>query len=100
VHDIAAIRAAVDVPLDIYIEGADDFGGPVRYHDIPEIVRVAAPVYLKFTMRNAPNTYPAGGHLASVVQALSAERIRRAEIGLALLARYAPDAVASPVARP
>jgi hypothetical protein len=100
VHDIAAIRAAVDLPLDIYIEGADDFGGPVRYHDLPEIVRVAAPVYLKFTLRNAPNTYPAGGHLASVVQALAAERVRRAEIGLALLARYAPDAIASPVARP
>jgi hypothetical protein len=44
VTDIAAIRAAVTVPIDIYIEGADDFGGPVHYHDLPEIVRVAAPM--------------------------------------------------------
>jgi hypothetical protein len=99
VHDIAAIRAAVRLPLDIYIEGADDFGAPVRYHDLPEIVRVAAPVYVKFTVRNAPNTYPSGGHLAPAVLALAAERVRRASIGLALLRRYLPDAVASPVAR-
>jgi Peptidase family U32 len=97
VLDIAAIRAAVDLPLDIYIEGSDDFGGPVRYYDLPEIVRVAAPVHLKFTVRNAPNTYPSGSHLASVVLALAAERVRRASIGLALLSRYAPDAEASPV---
>src|SRR3954471_15957798 len=99
VPDIAAIRAAVSLPLDIYIEAADDFGGPVRYHDLPEIVRVAAPVYLKFTVRNAPNTYPSGGHLSSVVLALAAERVRRASIGLALLARSMPDAVVSPVHR-
>ncbi|MGZ4627141.1 MAG: U32 family peptidase [Kineosporiaceae bacterium] len=99
VQDIAAIRAAVSLPLDVYIEGADDFGGPVRYHDLPEIVRVAAPVFVKFTVRNAPNTYPSGAHLAPVVLALAAERVRRASIGLALLARYAPDAVASPVPR-
>ena len=43
---IAAIRAVVDVPLDIYVEVPDNVGGFVRLHEIPEIVRVAAPVYL------------------------------------------------------
>jgi hypothetical protein len=96
VADIAEIRAATSLPLDVYIEGADDFGGPVRYHDLPEIVRVAAPVHLKFTVRNAPNTYPSGGHLAGVVTALAAERVRRASIGLALLHRSGPAVRASP----
>jgi hypothetical protein len=41
---IAAIRAAVDVPLDIYIEAPDNLGGFIRMHEIPEIIRVAAPV--------------------------------------------------------
>ncbi len=100
VADIAEIRAATSLPLDIYIEGADDFGAPVRYHDLPEIVRVAAPVHLKFTVRNAPNTYPAGGHLAGVVTALAAERVRRASIGLALLHRRGLDLRASPWAAP
>jgi len=63
---IAAIRQAVSVPLDLYIEGPDDFGAPVRHYEIPEIVRVAAPVYLKFAVRNAPNIYPAGEQLDAV----------------------------------
>jgi hypothetical protein len=72
----------VTIPVDVYIEAADDFGGVVRYYDIPDIVRVAAPVYLKFTVRNAPGSYPSGGHLRETVLALSRERVRRAEIGL------------------
>jgi hypothetical protein len=92
---LAAIRAAVDIPLDIYVESPDDQGGFVRHFEIAEIVRVAAPVYLKFGLRNAPNIYPSGSHLATLATALGVERVRRAEIGLGLLARYAPDAVGS-----
>jgi Peptidase family U32 len=93
---IAAIRAAVDLPLDVYIEAADDFGGPVRHYETPEMVRVAAPIYLKFTVRNAPSIYPAGQHLEPTVVTLSRERVRRAEIGLGILRRYHPEAVPSP----
>ncbi len=89
-EQIASIRDAVSAPLDIYIEGADDFGGPVRHYDIPEIVRIAAPVHLKFTVRNAPGIYPSGGHLHQVVVATAEERVRRAAIGLGLLKRHAP----------
>src|SRR5207253_4520148 len=32
---IAAIRAAVDVPLDVYVEAPDNVGGFVRLHEIP-----------------------------------------------------------------
>ena len=85
---IAAIREVVDLPLDIYVEGADDFGGLVRHYEIPEIVRVAAPVHLKFTIRNSPGIYPAGEQLETVVLASARERVRRAAIGLALLNRY------------
>jgi hypothetical protein len=97
---IASIRQAVDVPLDIYVEGADDFGGTVRYYEVPEIVRVAAPVYLKFTVRNAPGLYPVGRHLAAAAVETARERVRRAEIGLAMLARHRPEAVASRDGRP
>jgi hypothetical protein len=89
---IAAIRAAVAAPLDVYIEGADDFGAPVRHYDLPDIVRVAAPVYVKFAVRNAPNLYPSGGHLEAVAVATARERVRRAAIGLSMLKRYFPEA--------
>lgn len=92
---IAAIRAAVDIPLDIYVEAPDDLGGFVRLYEIPEIVRVAAPVYIKFGLRNAPNIYPAGQHIEAVSLGLTRERVRRAKLGLDLLRRYYPDAIGS-----
>ncbi|MFC0529902.1 U32 family peptidase [Phytohabitans kaempferiae] len=93
VAHIAAIRQAVSIPVDVYIEGADDFGAPVRYYELPSIVRVAAPVYAKFTVRNAPNIYPSGRHLRGVAIDTARERVRRAAIGVALLKRHYPEAV-------
>jgi hypothetical protein len=84
---IAAIRAAVDIPLDVYVESPDSLGGFVRHHEIPELIRVASPVYLKFGLRNAPDVYPSGTHLDTVTVALSRERVRRARLGLELLER-------------
>ncbi|MGH3146276.1 MAG: U32 family peptidase, partial [Rubrobacter sp.] len=60
---LAAIRAATEVPLDVYVEVPDDFGGFVRHYEIPDLVRVASPVVVKFGLRNAPNIYPSGTHL-------------------------------------
>ena len=40
---IAAIRQAVDIPLDIYVEAPDDLGGFVRLYEIPELVRSLLP---------------------------------------------------------
>jgi len=95
---IAAIRQAIDAPIDFYVEAPDDFGGTVRHYEIAELVRIAAPIYLKFGVRNAPGLYPSGQHIEPTVIALSRERVRRAALGLALLRRYSPDAVASPIA--
>jgi hypothetical protein len=85
--DLAALRRAVVVPLDVYIEAPDDVGGFVRYHDLVEIVRVTAPVYVKFGLRNAPAVYPSGGHLDSTTNCLGVERVRRARLALDVLAR-------------
>jgi hypothetical protein len=92
---IAAIRAAVDIPLDIYVEAPDNVGGFVRMHEIPDLIRVAAPVYVKFGLRNAPDVYPAGTHLEATTVALSRERVRRARLGLELLARSGFEAKTS-----
>src|SRR6185436_378724 len=84
---IAAIRATVDVPLDIYVEAPDNLGGFVRHYELPRLVDVAAPIYAKFGLRNAPDVYPSGGHLDATTVALSRERVRRARVGLDLLHR-------------
>ena len=89
---IAAIRAAVDLPIDFYVEAPDTLGGFVRLHEIPELIRVAAPVYVKFGLRNAPDIYPSGTHLEQTAVALSRERVRRARLGLELLERSGYEA--------
>lgn len=92
---LAAIRAAVDCPLDVYVESPDNVGGFVRLHEIPELVRIAAPVYLKFGLRNAPDVYPSGSHLESLAVSLTRERVRRARLGMELLARSGMRATTS-----
>ncbi len=94
---IAAIRHSIDAAIDFYVEAPDDFGGTVRHYETAELVRVASPIYLKYGLRNAPNIYPSGQHIEATVLNLSRERVRRAAIGLALLKRYLPTAVASPI---
>jgi len=94
---LAAMRQVLSIPLDLYIEGPDGLGGFTRYYEAPEIIRVAAPVYLKFGLRNAPNIYPSGVHLEAAAIATGRERVRRAAIGLELLARAGVDFAASPV---
>jgi hypothetical protein len=84
---IAAIRAVIDIPLDVYIESPDNLGGYLRYHELAELVRVASPIYLKFGLRNAPDVYPAGSHLEGTTVALTRERVRRARLGMELLER-------------
>lgn len=99
IGELAAFRAELATILDLYVEGPDGLGGFLRYHDIGEIVRVAAPVHLKFGLRNAPNIYPSGDHLEAAAVSSGRERVRRAAIGLEHLARQRPDAVASPTGR-
>ncbi|SDN98969.1 hypothetical protein [Alkalicoccus daliensis] len=86
---IAAFREALFAPLDLYIESPDNLGGFLRYYELPEIVRIAAPVYLKFGLRNAANIYPSGVHLEAVSVSQAKEKVHRAAVGIETLKRYA-----------
>jgi hypothetical protein len=88
---LAALRQVVSIPIDLYIESPDGLGGFTRYHEIAELVRVGAPIYLKFGLRNAPNIYPSGVHLEQVAVQTGRERVRRASLGLEMLARLSHD---------
>jgi hypothetical protein len=89
--ELGELRAACSVPLDVYVEVPDDQGGFVRFYEVPEMIRLAAPVYVKLGIRNAPNIYPAGLHLADTAVKLGRERVRRAELVLRLLRERAPE---------
>ncbi|MEK0313240.1 U32 family peptidase [Cohnella sp. 56] len=92
---LAAIRQAVDMPLDIYVEAPDTLGGFVRHYEIAELIRLMSPVYIKFGLRNHPDVYPSGAHLEGANVALCVERVRRAALGMQMIGRYCPDAVPS-----
>ncbi|MBI4723178.1 MAG: hypothetical protein HY769_09350 [Candidatus Stahlbacteria bacterium] len=44
---LASLRQAVDIPLDLHIMLTDSFGGYIRLYEAPEMVRVCAPCYFK-----------------------------------------------------
>lgn len=94
---IGAIRQAVDIPIDLYIEVPDNFGGFVRYYEMPRIIQVGAPVYFKFGLRNSPDIYPSGVHLEDLAVKMGRERLHRARLALDLLEEYGPEYRMSPV---
>jgi hypothetical protein len=93
VTELSAVRGACTAPLDVYVEVPDDQGGFVRFYEVPDMIRVAAPLYVKLGLRNAPNVYPAGLHLRETAIRLGRERVRRAELVLRLVAERAPELV-------
>lgn len=44
---LGAIRQAVDIPIDIHTENPESSGGFIRHYEVPDMIRAAAPVYLK-----------------------------------------------------
>ncbi len=87
IPQLGAIRQAINVPIDLYIESPDGLGGFIRYSEIPDIIRVSSPIYIKFGLRNAPDIYPSGTHIEEVAVKLSRERVRRAKLAMDLVAR-------------
>lgn len=94
---LSAIRQAITVPLDIYIEAPDGLGGFVRHFETPEMIQFAAPIYVKLGLRNSTDIYPYGEHLKVVAHNLSRERVRRSKLVYDLIDREMPQAKMSDV---
>ena len=76
------MRAAVSCPLDVFSDTAEEAGGFLRTHEVPEFVRVAAPVYLKCGAISQPRQ----NHLPTEVELR--ERIRQTACVVEMLARH------------
>lgn len=85
---LASIRSAIRIPLDVYISVPTSYGGFVRHYDVPDMVRVASPIYLKFSIPLGQNVYPAGRHLLGTMLGYADEEVRQARIGYEHLQRY------------
>ena len=87
---LGAIRQAVDIPIDIHTENPQSSGGFIRHYEVPDMIRVAAPIYLK-----------TGGSVArthswdtSVEDAK--KRAKQVVLVKRMIDQYYPEAVMSP----
>jgi hypothetical protein len=92
---LAEMRALAGVPIDLYVEAPDAMGGIVRGHEAADLIAVAAPMYVKFGLRNSRPLYPSGVHLAADAAAIAREKVHRAAVALEWIARSGMDLVQS-----
>ncbi len=82
---IAALRAAVDTPIDVHTDNPPGSGGFIRVYEAPEIVRVAAPVHCK------TGNSVIGGHGEMTGAAEGKRMAEQAAIVVEMLQRFYPD---------
>ena len=90
VAQLAELRAASTLPIDLYVESPDSLGGVVRGNEIGDLIAVGAPLYTKFGLRNSRGLYPCGEHLVADACAIAREKVHRAAVALEWLQRLAP----------
>jgi hypothetical protein len=96
---LASIRRAVDIPLDLHIYLSDSFGGFNRFYDGPEMARVCAPCYFKIEPGPALAAGPGAiykpwtsvGFLAEMCR----EKVKYAEIIHEIIQATYPEAILS-----
>lgn len=93
--ELAEMRAASTLPIDLYVEAPDSLGGVVRGNEIADLVTVSSPLYVKFGLRNSRGLYPSGLHIENDAIAIAREKVRRAEISLEWLKRSGKTLVQS-----
>jgi Peptidase family U32 len=88
---LSEMRAATDLPLDLYVESPDATGGVVRGAESADLVRVAAPLYVKFGLRNSRSLYPSGEHLVEEAMKIAREKVHRAAVATEWIRRLGPE---------
>jgi hypothetical protein len=93
---LGAIRRTIGIPIDVYVSTVDSMGGEFRVMEAPEIVRVAAPCYLKIEPgKSEPDIYKPwifdDWHSQFV-----REKVKIADIVREVISRHAPFLKLSP----
>lgn len=87
---LAAMRQAIDIPIDIHTENPKSTGGFIRHYEVPEMIRVAAPIYLK-TGGSVAQT-----HSWDSTESDSKKRAKQVSLVKRVIDAYYPEAVQSP----
>jgi hypothetical protein len=84
---LAGLRHAIDIPIDIHTENPASTGGFIRHYEVPEMVRVASPIYLK-TGGSVAKT-----HSWDTTAADAKQRAKQVQLVKRVLDEYYPDAI-------
>lgn len=87
---LAAIRSAIDIPIDIHTENPKSTGGFIRHYEVPEFIRVAAPIYLK------TGGSVAATHSWDTTEADARKRAKQVALVKRVVDTYYPEAIVSP----
>lgn len=86
---LSAIRQTIDIPLDIHTENPASTGGFIRHYEVPEMIRIAAPIYLK-TGGSVAKT-----HSWETTSADARKRAKQVLLVKRVIDNYYPDAIVS-----
>lgn len=86
---LASMRHAIQVPIDVHTENPASTGGFIRHYEVPEMIRVAAPIYLK-TGGSVAKT-----HSWDTTEADAKQRAKQVALVKRMIDEYYPEAIAS-----
>lgn len=87
---LAAIRQTIDIPIDVHTENPESSGGFIRHYEVPEMIRIAAPIYLK-TGGSVART-----HSWETSDADAKKRAKQVMLVKRVIDQYLPEAACSP----
>ena len=87
---LASIRKTINIPLDIHTENPKSTGGFIRHYEVPEMIKVASPIYLK-TGGSVAKT-----HNWDTTEKEAKARLKQVSLVENIIQRYCEDVKISP----
>lgn len=86
---LSAIRQAINVPIDLHTENPASSGGFIRHYEVPEMIRLCAPIFLK-TGGSVAKT-----HGWNTTAAEAKQRAKQVSLVKRVIDQYYPEAINS-----
>lgn len=86
---LSAMRQAINIPIDLHTENPASSGGFIRHYEVPEMIRVTAPLYLK-TGGSVAKT-----HGWDTTTAEAKQRAKQVSLVKRVIDQYYPEAISS-----
>lgn len=94
---LAALRKAVDMPIDVHVYLFDSFGGFNRIWETPEITRITAPCYYKIEPGASVGSLYKPWVSPDLLAFMAREKVKTAEMIISLIEKNYPEAKLSKI---